>query len=164
LSHQHESRLARLECHLRERWQRIQHWREAGTPEVGLFYVIDGEIWLDSTPVPEARQLREVIIHSGIHRSYWANLRRMICALAGVPHACYPRGRVVFVKATGRYHLYLGPEILSHEPLIRQVMDAMRLPAAQTEVRPAPHLRTRSLLMHVPAAIPEVQLALHFRI
>jgi hypothetical protein len=46
------------------------------------------------------------------------------------------------VKATGMYDLYLGPEILTNEPLVRHVMDAMHLPAAQTEVRLAPHFRT----------------------
>jgi hypothetical protein len=70
---------------------------------------------------------------------------------------------VAFVKAMGLYHLYLGPELLTHEPPIRQVMEAMHLPAAQTEVRLAPHLRTRRLLMHVPAVYTEVQLAAQFR-
>jgi hypothetical protein len=56
------------------------------------------------------------------------------------------------VKATGRYHVYLGPEILTHEPLIRHVMDAMYLPATQTEVRLALHVRTRSFLTHLPDA------------
>jgi hypothetical protein len=152
------------ECYLQERAQRIQRWREAGTPEVGTFYVITGELWLNSTPIPEARQLREVIIQSGNHRSYWTNLRRLIRPLEGVPHDCYPRGQAVFVKATGRYHLYLGPEILTHEPLIRQVRDAMHLPAVQTEVRLALHFRTRSWLMHVPVAQTEVRLAAQFHI
>jgi hypothetical protein len=52
---------------------------------VGIFYVIADELWLNSTPLPEARHLREVIIPSGKHRSSWANLRRMIRALEGVP-------------------------------------------------------------------------------
>jgi hypothetical protein len=103
-----------------------------------------------------------VIIPFGNHRSYWTNLRRLIRPLAGVPHDCYPRGQVVFVKATGRYHLYLGPELLTHELLIRQVMDAMHLPAAETEVRLAPHFGTRSFLMHVPVAQTEVQQARRF--
>jgi hypothetical protein len=153
-----------VECYLQERARRIQHWREASTPEVGLFYAIVGELWFNSTPLPEARQLQEVIIQSGNHQSFWANLRRMIRALTGVPHTCYPRGRVVFVKATGRYHLYLGPELLTHEPLIREVMDVMHLPAAQVEVRLAPHFRTRSFLMHVPAAQTAVRPAAPFRI
>jgi hypothetical protein len=135
-----------VECYLQERAQRIRHWREAGTPEVGIFYVIKGELWLESEPLPEARHLREVIIYAGKHRSYWHNLRRMIRTLEGVPHTCYPRGRAVFVKATGRYYLYLGPEILTHDPLIRRVMDEMHLPVTQTEVRLAPHFRVRSLL------------------
>jgi hypothetical protein len=163
LSHEHESRLVRVERYLRERWQRIERWREAATPEVGIFYVIAGELWLNRTPIPEARQLREVIIQSGNHRSYWHNLRRMIRILEGLPHDCYPRGLVVFVKATGRYHVYLGPEILTHEPLIRHVMDAMYLPAAQTEVQLAPHFRTRSFLTHLPDAQMEVQLAPRYR-
>ena len=135
-----------VECYLQKRARRIERWREAGTPEVGIFYVIAGELWLESTPLPEARQLREVIIQSGNHRSYWHNLRRMIRTLEGVPHTCYPRGRVVFVKATRMYYLYLGPELLTNEALVRHVMDEMHLPAAQTEVRLAPHFRTRSLL------------------
>jgi hypothetical protein len=156
--------VACYERHLHKRWQRIERWREAGTPEVGIFYVIAAELWLNSTPIPEAQQLREVIIPFGTHRSYWTNLRRLIRPLEGVPHDCYPRGRVVFVKTTGRYHVYLGPELLTPEPLIRQVMDAMHLPAAQTEVRLAPHLRTRRLLMHVPAVHTEVGLAAPFPI
>ena len=153
-----------VECAVQERAQRIQRWREAGTPEVGIFYVIAGELWLNSTPIPEARQLREVIIPFGTHRSYWTNLRRLIRPLEGVPHDCYPRGRVVLVKATGRYHVYLGPEILTHEPLIRHVMDAMSLPVVQTEVRLALHFRTRSFLMHVPVVHTEVRLAAQFHI
>jgi hypothetical protein len=152
------------ERHLCERWKRIQRSREAGTPEVGIFYVITGELWLNSTPIPEARHLREVIIYAGKHRSYWHNLRRMIRSLEGVPLDCCPRGRVVFVKATGRYHVYVGPEILTHAPLIRDVMDAMHLPAAQTEVRLALHVRTRSFLTHLPDAQTEVQRAPRFRI
>lgn len=152
------------DCYLQERAQRIQRWREAGSPEVGIFYVVAGQLWLNSTPIPEARHLREVIIQSGNHRSYWTNLRRMIRPLEGMPHDCYPRGRAVFVKATGLYHLYLGPELLTHEPLIQQVMEAMHLPAAQTEVRLASHFRTRCFLMHVPAVQTEVQPASHVRI
>jgi hypothetical protein len=53
---------------------------------VGIFYVIADELWLNSTPLPEARHLREVIIPSGKHRSSWANLRRMIRALEGGAH------------------------------------------------------------------------------
>ena len=65
----------------------------------------------------------------------------MIRPLEGVPHDCYPGGRVVFVKATGRYRLYLGPELLTHEPLIWQEMDALHLPAAHIEVQLALHVR-----------------------
>jgi hypothetical protein len=135
-----------VECYLQERAQRIRRWREAGTPEVGIFYVIAGELWLDSTPLPEARQLREVIIQFGSHRSYWNNLRRMIQPLQGLPHTCDPRGRVVYVKAPARYQLELGPELMTDADMVRQVMEAMHLPPEQTEVRLAPHFQTRSFL------------------
>jgi hypothetical protein len=88
----------------------------------------------------------------------------MIGSPGGVPHDCCPRGRAVFVKATGRSHACVGPEILTHAPLIRHVMDAMHLPAAQTKVRLALHVRTRSFLTHPPDAQTEVQLAPRFRI
>ena len=124
----------------------MQRWREVGTPEVGIFYVIAGEPWIESAPLPEARQLREVIIHSGNHRSYWHNLRRIIHPLQGLPHTCYPRGRVIYVKAPARYQLELGPELMTDADMVRQVMEAMHLSSDQTEVRLASHFRTRSFL------------------
>ena len=135
-----------VECYLQERAQRMQRWREVGTPEVGIFYVIAGELWIESAPLPEARQLREVIIHSGNHRSYWHNLRRIIHPLQGLPHTCYPRGRVIYVKAPARYQLELGPELMTDADMVRQVMEAMHLSSDQTEVRLASHFRTRSFL------------------
>jgi hypothetical protein len=135
-----------------------------GTPEVGSFYVIAGELWLDSTPIPEARQLREVIMPFGTLRSYWNNLRRMMPALAGLPHTCYPRGRVVYVNMLARYCLEVGPELVTDAAMVRQVMEAMHLPTLQADVRLALHVRTRGVLMHVRAAPTEVQLATHVRI
>jgi hypothetical protein len=135
-----------VECSLQERAHRIERWREAGTPEVGIFYVIAGELWLESTPLPEARQLREVIIHVRKHRSYWRMFRQASPAFHGFPHTCYPRGRVVYVKATARYHLEVGPELVTDADMVRQVMEAMHLPAAQTELRLASHFLTSPFL------------------
>jgi hypothetical protein len=128
-----------VECAVQARAQRIQRWRAVGTPEVGIFYVIDGELWHESTPLPEARQLPEVRLHVRKHRSYWKMFRQASPALHGLPHTCYPRGRVVYVHAPARYHL-------ADADMVRQVMAAMQLPTGQTEVRLAPHFRTRSLL------------------
>lgn len=153
-----------VECSLQERAQRIRRWREAGTPEVGFFSVIAAELWLDSTPVPEARQLREVIIPFGSLRSYWNNLRRMMPALAGLPHTCYPRGRVVYINELARYHLEVGPELVTAAAMVHRVMEAMHLPTLQTDVRLAPHFRTRGFLMPRRPARPEVQLATPVRI
>jgi hypothetical protein len=130
------------ECYLQERTQHIQHWREAGTPDVGIFYVIAGELRLESTPLPEARHLCEVIIHFRTHRRYWNRFSQASLAFYGLPSPCYLRGRVAFVKAPARYHLELGPEFVTDAAIVRQVMEAMHLPAAQTEVRLAPHFRT----------------------
>jgi hypothetical protein len=153
-----------VECSLQERAQRIRRWREAGTPEVGFFYAIAGALWLDSTPVPEARQLREVIIPFGSLRSFWNNLRRMMLALAGLPHTSYTRGRVVCVNRLARYHLEVGPELVTAEAMIHQVMEAMHLPTLQTDVRLGPHFQTRGVLMHGRTAPTEVQLATPVRI
>ena len=135
-----------MECFLQERARRIQRWREAGTPEVGIFYVMEGELRLDSTPLPEARQLREVIIHVRKHRLYWRMFGQASPALHGLPHTCCPRGRVVYVKATARYHLEVGPKLVTDAGMIRQVMEAMHLPAAQTELRLASHFRAGTFL------------------
>jgi hypothetical protein len=61
--------MAQLDRHLRERWQRIERWREAHTSEVGNLYVIDGRLYVDCVPMPEGRDLPEVIMYPAKHRS-----------------------------------------------------------------------------------------------
>lgn len=82
----------------------------------------------------------------GALRSYWNNLRRMMPALAGLPHTYYPRGWVVYVNTLARYHLEVGPELVKDAAMVRQVMEAMHLPSLQTEVWLAPHFRTSTFL------------------
>jgi hypothetical protein len=52
---------------------------------VGIFYVIEGELWIESMPLPEARHLREVSIRSRRHRWYWKMFGQVIPAIQGVP-------------------------------------------------------------------------------
>jgi hypothetical protein len=144
--------MAQLDRHLRQRQQRIQLWREAHTPEVGNVYVIDGRLSLDRVPVPEGRELPDVIICTTKHRSYWNNLRRLMPAFRGLPDDRYPRGRVVYLKAGQKYDLYMGPELVADADSIQQIMTAMHLPRDQTEVRLAAHDRTRNRLCPRPTS------------
>jgi hypothetical protein len=139
-----EASMAQLDCHLRERWQRIERWREAHTPEVGNFYILDGELYLDCVPMPEGRELPDVIMYPPKPRSYWKNLGRVMPAFRGLPYDVYPRGRVVYLKAVAKYALYLGPELVADADSIQKISMAMHLPRNQTEVRLAEYYRTRN--------------------
>ena len=144
-----ESLMAQLDRHLRERWQRIERWREAHTPEVGNIYIVDGRLYLDCVPMPEGRELPDVIMYPPKHQSYWKNLGRVIPAFLGLPYDLYPRGRVVYLKAVAKYALYLGPELVADADSIQQISMAMHLPRDQTEVRLAARYRSRNP-WHVP--------------
>ena len=50
------------------------------------------------------------------------------------------------MKATARYHLEVGPELLTDAAMVRQVMETMHLPAARTALRLASHFRTSPFL------------------
>ena len=139
-----ESLMAQLDRHLRERWQRIERWREAHTPEVGNLYIMDGRLYLDSVPMPEGRELPEVIMYPPKHRSYWKNLGRMMPEFCGLPYDLYPRGRVVYLKAMATYVLYLGPELVADADSIEKIRMAMHLPRDQMEVRLAAQYWTRN--------------------
>jgi hypothetical protein len=124
---------------------------------------MNGRLSLDRVPMPEGRELPDVIICATKHRFSWQHLRRLMPAFRGPPNDRYPRGRVVYLKAGQKYDLYVGPGLMADVDSIQQIMTAMHRPRDQTEVRLAAQFRTRSVLMHLPAAHTEVQLAAQFR-
>jgi hypothetical protein len=56
---------------------RAQTQREKSTePEVGIFFVYDGCVLIDGTPLSESQEYGEVMGHGTGHDSFWCTLQR----------------------------------------------------------------------------------------
>jgi hypothetical protein len=92
---------------------------------VGIFYLVGGKLWLDTTPLPRAGSLGEFAIHERDHIFYWEEL----VSSGRVVHGEYdehPRGRAAYNTKTGKF-LFLGDRcILRRKKLTAAIL--RRLP------------------------------------
>jgi hypothetical protein len=87
------------EAHLRNKRNRT------GAPQVGIIFVVEGNIWIDATPLTEAADYGEFKIHERGHDKYWDQLLGM-AIVAESEYDEHPRGRVVYNPKQRQYTLY----------------------------------------------------------
>jgi hypothetical protein len=111
---------------------------------VGIFWLIDDRLVLDTSLISEAEPYGDCLTHGNSHIDFWTEQQ----GLGTVPHDIeyeeYPRGRVVYNKKTQRFALFADRCILKETPVVNQIMKAMHLPTKQTDVAtdgPAGHYR-----------------------
>ena len=112
---------------------------EARTPEVGIIYFINGELYIDGTPVREAEHYGEFLIHSKDHYTYWeeelSSSRSPIHLLAkNKDYDYYPRGRVVYNTVGDRIFVYLDRCIINDEESVKKILSMMHLPKTKSEI------------------------------
>jgi hypothetical protein len=105
-------------------------------PCVGIFWLFDGELIIDFTPLSKAEPYDTALTHPTGHIDYWARLQHTGTVPADVEYEEPPRGRVVFIGREQRFHLYADKCILSQRKVVRKIMDAMHLsPGKTSELR-----------------------------
>jgi hypothetical protein len=109
---------------------------EARTPEVGIIYFINGELYIDGTPVREAEHYGDFLIHSKDHYTYWeeelsSNNSPIRLLAKGKDYDYYPRGRVVYNTVEDRFSIYLDKCIIDN---VKQIISLMHLPKAKSEI------------------------------
>jgi hypothetical protein len=112
--------------------------KKSSTPEpcVGIFWLFNGELIIDSTPLSKAEPYDTALTHPTGHYKYWSRLQHTGAVPADVEYDDQPRGRVVFDGREQRFHLYADKRILSQRKFVKKIMDAMHLPPGKTsEVR-----------------------------
>jgi hypothetical protein len=118
--------------------QRIQ----ATATKVGILFVHDNYVWIDSTPVAQATLYGDALTHDKGHDAYWEELQ----ASGSVPwdeeyDEC-PRGRVCYDTKTKTFHLFLDRCILKRQELVERIICAMNLPPGRlTEIELDSHYR-----------------------
>jgi hypothetical protein len=110
-------------------------------PCVGIFWLFDGELIIDSTPLSKAELFSTALTHPTGHIDYWTRLQHTGTVPADVEYEEPPRGRVVFYEREQRFHLYADKCILNRRKDVRKIMDAMHLPPGRTSESRDEHYR-----------------------
>ncbi len=78
------------------------------TPQVGIFFVVDGSLLIDAVPVAQGEPYGDTVGHGG-HHDYWKALTPKNAVekrFKERAYDAYPRGRVVFFTKTKRFVVY----------------------------------------------------------
>jgi hypothetical protein len=120
--------------------------RVAGTPEVGIFWILGKRILIDGTPITEAEGYGDFKIHTTDHYSLWEKYQRVDVVPPDLEYDEVPRGRVVYDTKTRQYTLLADPCILKSKPLVNQIKAKMNLPENSTKVETDEHYRCSKCL------------------
>jgi len=103
--------------------------------EVGIIFLRENRLWIDSIPVNEAADYGALKTHEKGHPDYWEELQRRGVVPGDVEYDEVPRGRVTADPRQGTFLLLLDRCILRRIDFIVSIRKTMHLPAgAATEV------------------------------
>jgi hypothetical protein len=109
-------------------------------PLLGIFWLVNGKLVIDSTPLNEAEPYGEHRTHPRSHIDTWTQYQR----IGKVPHESeyeeFPRGRVMHHPKSGEFTILADKCILARKDLIAHIKDALHLPA-KTKIGTDPHYR-----------------------
>ena len=112
---------------------------EMAVPQVGLFYIINGEI---RCYCEEARQAP--LDNLGIryvkfkHEDYWRIVKKVLEKTSPGPEMdwkYYPRGRVFYDEETRKFHIVADRCILNDEDVIKKVISEFHLPRDKAKIK-----------------------------
>ena len=123
-------------------------------PHVGIFWLIDQRIIIDTTPVSKAESYSTALNHPTSHIDYWTRLQRTGAVLPEVEYEELPRGRVVFYRREQRFTLYADACILRKKNVVAKLLRLMHLPD-DTALSTDPHYKCYRCLTRRPSKFGE---------
>jgi len=99
---------------------------------VGIIYLVGEKIFIDSTPLSGAGHYADHLIHDRGHDEYWGQLVKM----GAVPRAGYeeyPRGRIAYSNASGKFILLADVCILRENKVLYAILSRLHMPVQDTE-------------------------------
>lgn len=97
-------------------------------PRVGIFWLYNGQLIIDSTPVSQAEPYADSLGHATGHIDHWALLQQSGAVPSEVEYEQHPRGRVVYDKRQETFHLLADKCILDRRDLITKIKYELHLP------------------------------------
>jgi len=96
--------------------------------QVGIFWLVDGKLLIDSTPISEAEAYGDHLTHPRGHPEVWEQYQRARAVPADMEYEECPRGRVMLATKTRRFTLLADRCILKRKDLVEKIKSDMRLP------------------------------------
>jgi hypothetical protein len=128
----------KLLAEIARRNRRSQELREYGVPEVGIFYVVDGQVLPMTEPWPLASEWDGYRALKSTHRQLWKTISQIRGYGPEVSPTTYPRGRVSYWELSKRFEIRLDRH-LHHPEIIRDIVQEFHLPADRVGVRVDQH-------------------------
>ena len=110
-------------------------------PRVGIFWLVDGKLLIDSTLLSAAEKYEDFRIHSGNHISVWEKFQQNGTAPRELEYEEAPRGRVMYNPKTRRFTLLADKCILKDKRIVSKIMSGMNLPSKNTDKGTDSHYR-----------------------
>jgi hypothetical protein len=97
-------------------------------PHLGIFWLVNGKLILDSSPLSEAEPYGDHMTHPQSHDNVWAKFERSGRVPRGSEYEEYPRGRVMLDKTDESFTILADNCLLKRKGTIAQIKRALRLP------------------------------------
>lgn len=104
--------------------------KSSTTPEplLGIFWLINGKLVLDSMPLTEAVPYGSRITHPADHIDLWEVWKRNGRAPESSEYEEYPRGRTIHALASGEVTIFADRCIIERKDIVEQIRKALHLP------------------------------------
>jgi hypothetical protein len=109
-------------------------------PHVGIFWLINGKLVIDSTNLKEAEPYGDRITHPRSHIDVWKQFQRIGKVPPESEYEEYPRGRVMHHPASGEFTVLADKCILARKDLIAEIKNALYL-SKKTKLSTDAHYR-----------------------
>jgi len=84
-------------------------------PHLGIFWLVDGKLIIDSSPLSEAERYGDHMNHPRGHVDVWPKFERSRRVPRGSEYEEYPRGRVMFETTNESFTILADKCILKHK-------------------------------------------------
>ena len=95
---------------------------------VGIFWLVNTRLIIDTTAISEAGKYGDFAIHEGDHVTHWVELEKRGEIPRDTDYEEHPRGRVNFNTTTQQFTLFADVCILQKKSVVKKLLRMMHLP------------------------------------
>ena len=112
---------------------------------VGIFWLVNAKLLIDSTPLDEAERYGDFVTHPRGHAEVWEEYQRNGTVFPETEYEELPHGRVMYNTKTRLFTLLADRCILKRMALVTQIKEEMHLPK-DTKIGGDSHYRCSTCL------------------